>query len=344
MALSEKTAPMRFLSIKLTDRCNMQCRMCGQRNNPLIPKSDELSLSQWEHFMRGLPYKELKVCLWGGEPFLFREIIKLIRIIKEKGHICAIITNGYFLKENAEQIVKSGLDYLEISVDGNAKLHDKIRNLKGAFKKIEQGLQLIRKAKAHLKSLKPLIIMCPTISSYNLPYLSSIFHSAQKLKVELLNITPLIYIPTKHGQAYQNIMKSVFGINASQWKGYEENSSVRILRSFKKALYSGLNKGWGYFTLLPCALQPERIDDYFKNYENSFNLFCKVPWNSISIQPNGDAAFCENFPDYILGNIKTNSLAEIWNNKKARQFRRFLIKNKGLPICNRCCGLFREFE
>ena len=88
-----KAATPRFLRIKLTDRCNMSCHMCGQQRfqkinrASIIPKSRELSLHQWKNFIEHLPYKNLSFFIWGGEPFLSKNAIKLIRIIKNKGHL-----------------------------------------------------------------------------------------------------------------------------------------------------------------------------------------------------------------------------------------------------------------
>ena len=51
--------------------------------------------------------------------------------------------------------------------------------------------------------------------------------------------------------------------------------------------------------------------------------FCRHPWMSMTIKSNGDAAMC--MEDYnneiILGNVKTESLYEIWNGEKYSTFR-----------------------
>ncbi len=62
---------------------------------------------------------------------------------------------------------------------------------------------------------------------------------------------------------------------------------------------------------------------------------CRNPWKLLDIQPNGDANFCVDFPDYIVGNITDQTIAEIWNSDRAELFRDYL-KQHPLPICNRC--------
>jgi MoaA/NifB/PqqE/SkfB family radical SAM enzyme len=55
----------------------------------------------------------------------------------------------------------------------------------------------------------------------------------------------------------------------------------------------------------------------------------------IDIQPNGDANFCVDFPDYCLGNVREATIEEIWNGDRAERFRDFRRENP-LAVCYRC--------
>jgi len=67
---------------------------------------------------------------------------------------------------------------------------------------------------------------------------------------------------------------------------------------------------------------------------------CKFPWTSVCITSNGDVVQHPRCFYKIFGNVKNNSLKEIWNNEEYRKFRRVMKENKGiLPGCNRCCGI-----
>ena len=65
------------------------------------------------------------------------------------------------------------------------------------------------------------------------------------------------------------------------------------------------------------------------------NLPCTNVENLIDIQPNGDANFCVDFPDYIIGNVREYSIKEEWNSKRAERFREYRRK-KPLAVCYRC--------
>ena len=55
----------------------------------------------------------------------------------------------------------------------------------------------------------------------------------------------------------------------------------------------------------------------------------------IDIQPNGDANFCVDFPDYSFGNVIGSSIEEVWNSRKAESFREYR-RQQPLAICHRC--------
>ena len=55
----------------------------------------------------------------------------------------------------------------------------------------------------------------------------------------------------------------------------------------------------------------------------------------LDIQPDGEANFCIDFPDYSIGNVRTATLAELWNGERAQRFREFRGRNP-LAVCHRC--------
>lgn len=79
--------------------------------------------------------------------------------------------------------------------------------------------------------------------------------------------------------------------------------------------------------------------DYHGTNSVHWSEFCKHPWMSMTIKSNGEVAMC--MEDYnneiILGNAKTDSLYDIWNDEKYRQFRHdHLICTPGTKCNERC--------
>jgi sulfatase maturation enzyme AslB (radical SAM superfamily) len=55
----------------------------------------------------------------------------------------------------------------------------------------------------------------------------------------------------------------------------------------------------------------------------------------LDIQPDGEANFCIDFPDYSIGNVRTSTIEELWNGERAQRFRDFR-RQTPLAVCHRC--------
>jgi radical SAM protein with 4Fe4S-binding SPASM domain len=86
------------------------------------------------------------------------------------------------------------------------------------------------------------------------------------------------------------------------------------------------------------VLNPEKIHTYYAELETPVRNYCVVPWCQVNVDYNGDVHFCADYPDYILGNIKEQSIKEIYNGDRANRFRKALSDCEGgmFPGCLRC--------
>jgi len=67
--------------------------------------------------------------------------------------------------------------------------------------------------------------------------------------------------------------------------------------------------------------------------------FCQCPWSSMTIKSNGEAAMCmEDFNnEIILGDVRRESLADIWNGERYRQLRwDHLLRPSGIKCTQQC--------
>ena len=111
-----------YIRLSITDVCNFKCGYCLP-NGYQKDKSDNrtfLSSSEIERLAKSL--SELGVCkirLTGGEPTVRKDFFDIVKIIKNNAGIkkTVITTNGYRLDKIADQIVNSGLDGINISID-----------------------------------------------------------------------------------------------------------------------------------------------------------------------------------------------------------------------------------
>jgi len=72
---------------------------------------------------------------------------------------------------------------------------------------------------------------------------------------------------------------------------------------------------------------------------------CCLPWLLMSVTWDGEVVPCcyDYDKKYVLGNVKNNSLNEIWNGPKIQQLRKeFLSGNIRNPLCEKCPDLYKS--
>ncbi|ODS34407.1 MAG: moaA/nirJ/pqqE cofactor biosynthesis protein [Candidatus Scalindua rubra] len=335
--------------------CNLRCKKCGQwgETGNYYKKDanflrENMNIDVFEELINDVSKFSPTIFITGGEPFYYKDIIRLIKYIKQKNLICWIITNGTLLENYANDIVKLGVDVLYISIDGPEDAHNKIRDVHDGFQKISSGIKKIINAKEKMNKQRPLLCQVFTISDLSFPYLENITDTTEKLGFEMLLIKHPYFNNTRTGRNYENLMGRSFQCYAPSWQGWVDDEIKIDPHSLQKSISQLLSKKYKFQLAFFPAIKVSDIPHYYSTSQDIFYngsksrkkiKRCIAPWTHIMIYPNGDAVFCNDNPDYILGNIKSERFSEIWNSSKSRKFRKF-IKNNFLPICSRCCGLY----
>jgi len=97
--------------------------------------------------------------------------------------------------------------------------------------------------------------------------------------------------------------------------------------------------GQDVYTYLKSEDQQWYRKDYHGTCSIHWSEFCKHPWMSMTIKSNGDAVMCmEDFNnEIILGNVKKQSLYEIWNGEAYKIFREDHFNlTKGIKCTKQC--------
>jgi MoaA/NifB/PqqE/SkfB family radical SAM enzyme len=335
------------ITLFLTHRCNLQCKMCGQWGREGVSKRQsaqyiqaELSLNELQLIIDDTASFKPNITLFGGEPLLHPGFPEIIKYIKQKGIHCLVVSNGFLLEELAEGIVDSGLDELNVSLDGNSALHDQIRGMPGLFDKIMHGLKQINYFKTRKNKHKPLINLQCTITQYNYKYLEQLIDVANEANADSLTFHNLIFINRQvmeKQKAYDNLL----GCNSLDWEGFifEPGIEPEVLYEKMKKILSGR---YSFSVDFYPNLSHKALLEYYRkpDYRPCGNACCLSPWVVAYIFPDGEVRPCLN-SSYSFGNIKQMRFTEIWNNAKAVGFRKILKKNKIFPVCARCTELYR---
>lgn len=175
--LAEQMVQPKEATVAVTSRCNLRCAMCNIWKEPV---SDELKP---EDFL-ALPSALRTINVTGGEPFLRKDIVDVVRRIHEAAPRSRIVisTNG-FLTERIVEAVAEMMQFcprlgIGVSIDGIGEIHDRIRGVEGAF---ERAVETVKRLKAiGLEDLR----IGMTILPENQHCLVSVFELAEELGVE----------------------------------------------------------------------------------------------------------------------------------------------------------------
>lgn len=110
-----------YIRISITDRCNLRCVYCMPAEGIKLIKHEEvLSYEEIIRLCKIFAQTGIsKVKITGGEPLVRKDVHKLIKSIKEIDGInnVTLTTNGILLENQIDDLVKAGLDAVNISID-----------------------------------------------------------------------------------------------------------------------------------------------------------------------------------------------------------------------------------
>lgn len=130
----------------VTRACNCKCLHCDPKVYTCA--KNELNMDEiLKCFGESKLLHTNTINIAGGEPFIKKDLDKLIVYLDKHKIPCVVATNGWFT-EKIEQL----LDQLEdnqtirfaVSVDGTEELHDRIRQCHGSFQKAIESIKVIK--------------------------------------------------------------------------------------------------------------------------------------------------------------------------------------------------------
>lgn len=326
-----------YLTLKLTNRCNLKCAMCGQVFSPERSSDTELKLEAIRKILDQASFAR-HIYLFGGEPLLYHRLPELLKLLQNRNMISRITTNGTLLAQYSEDIVKFGVSAVEISLDSHKKdVLEKIRGL-DVYDQIIKGIECLVKEKKRNHSAYPKININCVVLPYNFMELSEFvdFVREDLDGVEGIFFQYPMITTQEQGEAQRKITHENFHKDSISWKWFH-NPAQQLTEGEIWKLYDGLE-----------LLEKDPLVDFRAvNSRQELKMLlsaelikkdsiCECPFTSLTILPNGDVTFCTDFPDIILGNVYETSLDDIWRGDKSQLFRKYLNTKGNLPICASC--------
>jgi MoaA/NifB/PqqE/SkfB family radical SAM enzyme len=174
-----------FLTFSVNNYCNQLCKTCNiWKNNPVEEKKKELKLDEIERIFSQFP-KIFWLTITGGEPFLRRDLVEIVKIAYEKSkvNVLTITTNGSLpdiIEKDVKEILRSCKNLtliVNVSVDGDRELHDKIRGVEGSFDKAVETIEKLKK----IKSRRLIVGINSVISIFNVDKLYNLLNVVRKI-------------------------------------------------------------------------------------------------------------------------------------------------------------------
>jgi len=330
--------------LTITNTCNLRCGMCGQwspegymrgRKSTASYSGKEASFTDLKKIIDETAAHRAQIGIRGGEPLMYPRIIDLVTYIKSKGINLSVETNGVLLGKHAEAFVGLRVDHLTISVDGPEEIHDRVRGVKGTYKRLKENLRELE-AREKKKGYRISRSFTFTINADNYMALGRMPDVARELGFGVICIVPYYFVPEAIGKKHEEFMKKNLSCKAYSWRGFHREESGVDIDVFLEQLKL-YKSNLGDITSYPYMdFSSEEYREWFtKPYTTVHQDWCRNISGILDIQPDGSVDFCVDFPDYVLGNIAESSLQEIWNSDRAKKFRE-LRSSCEFPVCHRC--------
>ena len=348
---------LRKLYIEPTTKCNLNCKMCFRHTWFDEPMCD-LSLEEYRHVLETMP-KSVETIFFGGmgEPLFHKDILEMIRLAAETGADVELLTNGTLLTEEMiNGLMDAGLGRLWISIDDLET--DSSINANSHAGGDHSGHNHSGKVLSNIRTLNK--IRQKRLSSISL----GITFVAMKSNAHQLGKLPFFIA--------QHLVDEV---NVSNISPTDEASQKELLYTGLVNMYTGPGKGsvlptvrMPYFDMnIPEAADGIRSLMSKQNFNLYFNDqpvlrktgYCKFVREGMTfVRADGQVSPCmallHNGYTYMhnirrkisrctFGSVKEQPLAEIWNSREYKAFRR-KFDDFDFASCLYCghCELFEE--
>jgi len=349
---------IRQCSVRITDVCNLRCHTCGQWGDSgflrscSLPelKGREVNPERYIQLLRDLKDHghTPSVYLWGGEPMLYKGSVEIIEEAARLGMPPSIATNGTGLARHAERLVDAPMFVIQISVDGgDAATHNASRP--GAtsevdnFGTITKAIDRLLEVRSDRKQRLPLIAALTTINNVNYDRLVDIYEAFRD-KVDVCVFYLAWWIDEASAEKHTRDFEERFGFKPQKhfgWIGSWRPPDYGVLSAQLKALNQRALKLAGpAVIIMPHLTEPEDLETYYTDHDCRFGFDrCVSIFSAVEINSNGDMSPCRDYHDFVVGNVKENTITELWNSQPYLTFRKSLSEKGLMPVCTRCCGL-----
>lgn len=313
------TPRLQMVHFEPFSKCNMSCIHCYQGDR-YDRKKDNLTLNEIKELIKQMKDMQVEgVSISGGEPFVDLIILDAAAYIEKCDmKVISFFTNGTLISKDIIERVKElrSKPTFFISVDSITGYGMKFRSM-NQF----QGDEAVKRT---IKAIKMLVkngfdvVVNTALNICNIQDLEKMYEMMRKLNIRSWRIG----YPKRTG-SFAN----------KDYQSFEAPFKI-ILERCLKLLHYHFAKGQPFDLQIEYLYRKSLIenfhevvdDDYVCDYENRREGCC--------IKPNGDVVSCAYCCDQVLGNIKQQSLWDIWYSDRMRAIKNLRVKD--IQDCKDC--------
>ena len=283
------SAPLNvYLSI--TNKCNLNCKHClavsGRGTRELT--TDELL----EIIRQIRKLQVFQVSIVGGEPLMRKDFFKILEALSKTKAILTLNTNATLItKDIASKLAGfPALTYYKVSLDNSSNIPESSLRGMGSLEKSIRGIR-------NLVGEKRNISVITTVTRLNYKDVENIVLLSKRLGAHSVKLNDVMYV----GSAESHKMDLAMTI-------HERVELLRKIEVLKKRFGDFIT---GQLTQLPDVVKKARY-----NPQEIFPLrigSCDAATRKCFIRPDGWVVPCEFLWDVKAGDLKKDTLYDIWN-------------------------------
>jgi len=306
--------------VSVSYRCNSRCVTCDVWRKP----TDDLTVEEWRKVFHSIGHAPYYMTFTGGEPFLRRDIVDLVRVAWEECRpaIVTIPTNGILYKiipQRVREILAAAPTAqlgINLSLDALGTGHDRIRGVPGNWEKA----MLTWRALKEIKHPNLRLSVHTVVSTFNVERVAAIYEGLQELAAdsyitevaeERVELGTMGWQVTPSADAYAPVAD--FLIEKTKDKRFKGLS--RVTQAFRGQ----------YYRLTERILRERRQV-----------IPCYAGWASCQIAPNGDVWSCCVRAEAV-GNLREvgYDFKDVWFSPAADRLRGSIYRGEcACPMAN----------
>lgn len=336
--------PPSHIYIIINKVCNLRCRMCdiGQQNREsqfyqvMAREGRELDLGILKKLVDEVAGFRPTLAVTSTEPLLYKDLIPFVLYAKEAGLPVQITTNGLLLPGLAEEIVKSGVDSLWVSIDGPRDAHNLIRGNPSSYRNAVEGIEKAAAAREKYSSGISISVNC-SISHYNDSCLADFLCGISGLPLDSVSFSHMNYVTEKMAELHNSAHGSYCTATSSS---VAQADPLEVdVEALSRQISLIKAREWPFPISFSPDLDQKGIGDFYQRPEVVIaSRTCSAAFNMAQLASNGDWVITTRCFSLSMGNLFDEPFMTTWQGEKYKRFRSWISETGLSPACTRCCG------